>query len=71
MCVCACVCVWCVHVCVAVRREEVKFMLLEQKIHRLIRMKLTTEEKLFTEDVSSASPKGVAAVIEYSHVNIR
>ena len=33
----------------------------------VIRMKLTTEEKLFTEDVSSASPKGVAAVIEYSH----
>ena len=68
---CACVCVWCVRVCVAVRKEEIKFMLLEQKIHRLIRIKLTTEEKLFTEDVSSASPKGVAAVIKCSHVNIR
>ena len=50
-------------------------MLLEQKerdndFSVVIRMKLTTEEKLFTEDVSSASPKGVAAVIEYSHVNV-
>ena len=56
----------------AVGRGEVKFMLLEQKERDTwIRMKLTTEEKLFTEDVSSVSPKGVAAVVEYSHVNVR